>query len=253
MTPESDSGSENDSDDEPSLLDSVPTLSETPCSDDSNNTIISPETACSDDSNNNTEDLDCIAMESDSNSDLEHDHLQGKEAVESIAPTSSAGDMNSTTTGSSRSDLQHDVQRVAESTSPSSPVTPSSTPSPSYGHKFVIDNIDKNVSPRNMTMESQTRSLHYVQIYSVKDKIDYYGLFKRPFSPSTDLMCLYDILPSPEDYTSIKENFKIIVARLIVEHLPFFSSDFKGLVPRHTPHRFSTEMSVKSEVVRCDI
>lgn len=137
--------------------------------------------------------------------------------------------------------------RVSVAESNLSPPSALPASSPSYGYKFVIDNIDKNVTPRNMTMESQTRSLHYVQIYSVKHKIDYPSLFNQ--APSPGFKNLYDILPGPEDYTAIKKNFTILAARLIVEHLPFFSSDFKGLIPRHTPHQFSTEMQAKSEVV----
>ena len=96
-------------------------------------------------------------------------------------------------------------------------------------------------------MESQTRSLHYVQIYSVKDKIDF-SIFDQQL-PTFDFKNLYDILPSPQDYIAIKKNFTMIVARLIVEHLQYFSSDFERLIPKHIEHTFSTEMSQKSEVV----
>ena len=41
--------------------------------------------------------------------------------------------------------------------------------SPVPGFKMVIDNIDKTVKPRNQTIDAQTQSLHYVQVYAVKD------------------------------------------------------------------------------------
>lgn len=41
----------------------------------------------------------------------------------------------------------------------------------------------------------------------------------------------------------------VLVARILVEHLQFFSEDFKGLVTQHIQHQYSTQMSQKSEVV----
>ena len=46
-----------------------------------------------------------------------------------------------------------------------------------------------------------------------------------------------------------KRDFIIHVSRTIVAYLPFFKVDFKGLVPAHIPHRYSSVMSMKSEVV----
>ena len=51
---------------------------------------------------------------------------------------------------------------------------------PKPGYKIVIDNIDKNVKPRNMRVDAQTKSLHYVQMYSVKDRIDFGKLSDIP-------------------------------------------------------------------------
>lgn len=114
------------------------------------------------------------------------------------------------------------------------------------GYKVVIDNIDKNVKPRDMRIDSQTKSLHYVQIYSVKDRVDFSSWSELPKDGE---MCLYDILPSTADYLKLKENLSILVARTMTDNLSFFSGDFKSLVQRHVPHPYSREMSTKSEVV----
>ncbi len=55
------------------------------------------------------------------------------------------------------------------------------------GYKIVFDNIDKNVNPRHMRSDNQTRSLHYVQSYAVKDRINYDG---TPMSSLQKSMCL---------------------------------------------------------------
>ncbi len=41
------------------------------------------------------------------------------------------------------------------------------------GYKIVFDNIDKNVKPRYMRSDSQIKSLHYVQSYAVRNRIDF--------------------------------------------------------------------------------
>eukprot|EP00731_Ephydatia_muelleri_P021282 Em0013g1009a len=40
-----------------------------------------------------------------------------------------------------------------------------------YGFRLVGDNVDKNVKPRDMHLNSQTTSLHYFHMYAVKDRI----------------------------------------------------------------------------------
>lgn len=116
----------------------------------------------------------------------------------------------------------------------------------SPGFKLVIDNIDKNVKPRYMRLDSQTQSLHYVQIYGVRNRID---LSKLLLLPRTGEICVYDVLPTTEDYRKMKETMAILVARIMTDNLPYFTHDFKSLVQRHIPHLYSHEMSTKSEVV----
>lgn len=119
---------------------------------------------------------------------------------------------------------------------------------PAAGYKIVIDNIDKNMKPCDMHLDSQTKSLHYVHIYSVKDWIDFSSLSG---AAKCGEMRVDDILPSTEEYKKLKENFSMLVARIMSEGLSFFSEDFKGLIKR-PPHPYSTDMSTKSEVVSCN-
>ena len=118
------------------------------------------------------------------------------------------------------------------------------------GYKVAVDNIDKNIKPCDVHLDSPTKSLHYVQIYSVKDRIEFSSL---PELPKTGDMCVYDILLSTEDFQNLEENLSILVACTMTDNqLSFFSDDLKALVQRHTQHPYSHEMSTKSsEVVRC--
>ena len=113
------------------------------------------------------------------------------------------------------------------------------------GYKIVFDNIDKNVNPRYMRSDYQTRSLHYVQSFAVKDRIAFSNLSGEIRTEVN----IFDVIPGEEDYKALKQDFIILLSRLLVEHLPFFNSDYKGLVPSHIPHKFSNEMSKESEIV----
>ena len=110
----------------------------------------------------------------------------------------------------------------------------------------MIDNIDSTVKPRNQTMDAQTQSLHYVQVYCVEDRVNYSKLSSSPPSPATSV---YSIIPTTAVYQMLKDNFVILVARVLVKHVPYFAEDFKGLVERHIIHDYSREMSKKSNVV----
>ena len=97
----------------------------------------------------------------------------------------------------------------------------------------MFDNIDKNVKPRYMRSDSQTLSLHYVQVYGVKDRIDY-----SSFSDDKPAQLnLYSVLPDTTDYESLRKDFTVLVSRIIVTYLPFFSKHFKKSVVQHITHK----------------
>ncbi len=121
------------------------------------------------------------------------------------------------------------------------------TSPPFETYKLVFDNIDKTVKPRYMRMDAQNKSLHYVQLYAVKDRVNLSQLSQTP--PSVCEVALDMILPSDEDNASLMENMTILIARVMVDRIPFFKEDFKKLVPNHIQHKYSKEMCNKSEVV----
>ena len=59
---------------------------------------------------------------------------------------------------------------------------------------------------------------------------------------------MHSVLPTENDYKSLKADFSTLVSRMMVEHIPCFSTDFKGLPVKHIPHQYSREMSTKSEI-----
>ena len=118
--------------------------------------------------------------------------------------------------------------------------------------KIVIDNLDNNVDPRFMTSEQQTKSLHYVHMYAVQDRITMGHLpDERPerdasLSPAE---VIKTILPSPDDNETMAKYFSTLVARVLVTHMPYFNMTFADVVDWHIPHQFSKEMAKTSVVV----
>ena len=121
-----------------------------------------------------------------------------------------------------------------------------SKPPRTPGVKLVIDNIDKTVHLRYQRVDAQSKSLHYIQVYAVKDWVDFSKLSN---SPPPDGQSVYNVLPTMSDYQVLKDNFVVLVSRTLVEYIPFFSQDFKGLVEAHIPHQHSSLMTNKSDVV----
>ena len=91
------------------------------------------------------------------------------------------------------------------------------------GYKIVFDNLDKNIKPRYMRSDSQTKSLHYVQSYTVRDRIDFSAFSDQP---PTEVNA-FDVLPSQDDYNLLKADFSVLISRLIVKCEPI--SDFNAI------------------------
>ena len=114
--------------------------------------------------------------------------------------------------------------------------------------KIVGDNIDKDVKPRNMRSDYQTRSLHYFHAYAVRDRLNLDNCDDCASAPNPSTIDLELLLPSKEDEMQIRSNMGILIARTLKKHIPYFSKYGKG-VERHIMHSFYEEMSQKSNVV----
>lgn len=119
--------------------------------------------------------------------------------------------------------------------------------------KLVMDNIDKNIKPNQMRIDKQTKSLHYMHKYAVRDRIDLSSFTDRPSLPDISKIKVSSILPSVDDQSAIKKNFAVLIARVLVQNLPFFK-DFGSGVERHIRHKFTHEMTeVRSGTTWCFI
>ena len=165
----------------------------------------------------------------------------------SSAPSpSSSSSASSAESDSSEHSFEESSALTSESIS--SPESASGTTPITY--KLVGDNIDKNVRPREMRSDVQTRSLHYFHTYAVRDRVDMSQFSGTSGNVDFGEIRLQEILPTCRDEVALRDNFAILVGRVLAKYMPFFATLAKGL-ERHIPHDFSAEMSQKSEVVNC--
>ncbi len=111
--------------------------------------------------------------------------------------------------------------------------------------RIVGDNIDKNVKPRDVRMDSQTVSLHYYHSYALRDRIDLSSFDDSSSSPDISEIDFSKFLPSSQDHDAVSH----LITRILCKDMPFFAKYGKGL-EKHIRHEYSNEMSRKSEVVK---
>ena len=124
------------------------------------------------------------------------------ESLHSSSTSELSIDEEDLVTGSSDTQPQSDSVDGDESTT--SQLTATSVYSPNLdptsvnaGYKIVFDNLDKTVKPRYMRSDAQAQSLHYVQGFAMKDRIDYSCFSEKLDNGEVNL---YSVLPNSEDY-----------------------------------------------------
>ncbi len=113
---------------------------------------------------------------------------------------------------------------------------------------IVGDNLDRNVSPRDMRVDHQVKSVHHFNMYAVHDRVDVSNLPGDNQVGDVRNLPFTAFLPSPADCSDIRNNYITLAARVVVEKLPHFSK-LRKCVPTHIQHRFSNNMAEKSSAV----
>lgn len=100
------------------------------------------------------------------------------------------------------------------------------------------------------SVDRQTESLHFFHSYAVKDRVNLSNFSDNPPSntPKPEDV-ISTVLPTEEDDAIIHDEFSILVARILCSHITYFKDTFADIVDRHIQHKYSQEMSQKSEVV----
>ena len=119
------------------------------------------------------------------------------------------------------------------------------------GFKMEMDNVDKNEKSRYSRIENKRpTSHHYVNMYGVKDRIDFSALSDEQPSPLSNVIeSLASLLPSSADDHHIRHNFIIHISRVLAKHLTYFKVCFEDIVTKHIKHDYYDQMEQKSHVV----
>ena len=126
------------------------------------------------------------------------------------------------------------------------------------GHKFVfvLDNIDWEEKAHDVRSDNQNKSVHAVATSIVFDRIPRAGIENLPDDgPQRDLKtCNVRNVVSVSDAEMevIRKRYRILLARLLFEHLPEFRV-FEAHIPSVTYCKYSEQTCLKSEVITMPI
>lgn len=114
--------------------------------------------------------------------------------------------------------------------------------------RIVGDNVDLEQRARIQSHKTTNKSLHWFQIYAVKDRVTSdKSLSDHPQKSLADLQ-MREFLPTQDVHSSLLNDFTIIIPRILIQYLPAYKPFMKA-VNFHIPHAHSAEMLQKSEVV----
>lgn len=107
--------------------------------------------------------------------------------------------------------------------------------------KLVGDNIDKDVKPRYMSVNNQTRYLHYFNTFAVQDRALTFNLSEQCVNNPS--LGINDFLSSADDYAKLKSHFAVLVSRIMCDNMDYFNKLFEKCLTKHIPHQYSAEMA----------
>lgn len=104
------------------------------------------------------------------------------------------------------------------------------------------------VHARIQSQQHENRSIHWTQQYAVLNGVQETSLdTKRPRKSLKEVQ-LIDLLPNQSVQGRLKQRWAVLVSRIVCRYLPAFQHQ-RDVVIWHIPHRYSKEMSSKSQTV----
>ena len=118
--------------------------------------------------------------------------------------------------------------------------------------KFWGDNVDKQQRVRDLRSDHQGEMLHMFSLIVGKSRTPALELsFTGHLSQLTGVSAKY-FLPTNSNIAAVKSNLIVLVGRILTEYFPSLAP-FSKVVPKHILHRYSAQMSKKSEVCVLDV
>ena len=117
------------------------------------------------------------------------------------------------------------------------------------GYQLVMDNVDMVISARHTSKAKHGSDLHMVQMMAVKNRVSGHHLPNNKPTSSLKDIDIAEILPTVEDNKLLKQDWVILIGKIIAENFPELKW-FASHLPREVPHDHMAEMKQKSEIVR---
>ncbi len=118
--------------------------------------------------------------------------------------------------------------------------------------KFWGDNVDKMMRVRDLRSNHQGDMLHMFSILAGRSRTPAPEL---PFTGQLSKLAETPpefFLPTESDVAAVKKDLTVIVSRILTEYFPSLAR-FSKVVIKHIRHKYSMDMSMKSDVVVLDI
>lgn len=112
-------------------------------------------------------------------------------------------------------------------------------------YQIIGDNLDFYIHVKHMTSQNQNRSIHWFNMLGIESRIaglhEHYDHDKKKVAELESA----DFIPSREHHIELMKDIIQLTARVIVDNIPAFKQ-FRKLVTRHIPHKYSEEMAKPS-------
>lgn len=114
--------------------------------------------------------------------------------------------------------------------------------------EIVMDNLNMVQKTRHKTLETGNKTHNLTHSIAVQHRVT--DNTKDATLPQADILSVHNeaFVPNHEDYEALYADFKVLIQRTLVEHIPALK-DYHDLVEFHIPHPYSKESSKKSNVV----
>ena len=108
------------------------------------------------------------------------------------------------------------------------------------GWKYIGDNLDLTVKVRDMRQDNPNESYHFFHTIAVQDRIDANHFDSSKPQQLVSNLSVSDFLLSSSEYNCLREDFIVLVARVIVNEFKQFRF-LAGGVPSHISQIFPTD------------
>ena len=118
--------------------------------------------------------------------------------------------------------------------------------------KFWGDNVDKQRKVRDVRSDHHGQMIHMYSVLVGKSRtpapeLSHSGQLSMISQAPSEMF-----LPTCDDVNKVKSTLAILVSRVLTQYISGLAP-FSKAIPKHIVHRYSTEMSKKSEVVVLDV